>query len=255
MPQATLLTYLLPPPPQSLPRPLIDSSHSASRASHTSTFPTSPSKHTGSERNNAILDNIDPDTFLKAPDSSIDTCKNPLFPVQSYVLPVGATINEVEGGHVEALRRLTSIVLPVRYPDSFFKGAVHEAVPKAFSRVVLFESRPIGWIRCRLDPMSGPLRLGHPDRTYPQKQIYIQALCLLAPYRGQGLATALLDSISTLELLRQYNVSSAYAHVWEDNEDALEWYRKRGFKQILKVDEYYRKLKPPGAWIVKKDFS
>ena len=90
-----------------------------------------------------------------------------------------------------------------------------------------------------------------PKATTKDTQIYIQALCLLAPYRGYGAAASLLEAILTDKvLLKNWNVQGLYAHVWEDNEEGLAWYRKRGFKQTILVDGYYRKLKPSGAWVV-----
>ncbi len=43
-----------------------------------------------------------------------------------------------------------------------------------------------------------------------------------------------------------------YAHVWEKNEEALEWYGKRGFEVGEVVGGYYRRLKPGGATIVSR---
>lgn len=44
-----------------------------------------------------------------------------------------------------------------------------------------------------------------------------------------------------------------YAHVWEANEIALEWYLKRGFEVEQEVkQQYYRKLRPSGARIVRR---
>lgn len=51
-----------------------------------------------------------------------------------------------------------------------------------------------------------------------------------------------------------YNVEAVYAHVWERNEDALGWYERRGFvREDEIVEGYYRKLRPAGAWVVRKD--
>lgn len=49
------------------------------------------------------------------------------------------------------------------------------------------------------------------------------------------------------------NVKEIYAHVWEANEEALEWYVKRGFEVGEEVVEgYYRKLRPSGARVVRR---
>lgn len=50
-----------------------------------------------------------------------------------------------------------------------------------------------------------------------------------------------------------HHITEIYAHVWEANEDAIQWYMKRGFEvEDGVVEGYYRRLKPGGAWIVRK---
>jgi len=51
-------------------------------------------------------------------------------------------------------------------------------------------------------------------------------------------------------------VVEVYAHVWEANGDALEWYAKRGF-QVEQgiVQGYYRKLRPSGARVVRRSLG
>ncbi len=47
-------------------------------------------------------------------------------------------------------------------------------------------------------------------------------------------------------------MTGVYAHVWEANGEALEWYAKRGF-EAGEVDRgYYRRLKPDGARVVRR---
>ena len=164
----------------------------------------------------------------------------------------GIAILPVQRSDIPAIQRLTSTLLPVAYPEKFFSGCVEEILPARFSRVALSMSKPIGWIRCRLDPF--PEQTSPPSNARPiYNQIYVQALCLLAPYRGRGVATALLESILQPRLLLEHDIASVYAHVWECNIEALEWYAKRGFHQVVMVENYYRKLRPGGAWIVKRN--
>ena len=133
----------------------------------------------------------------------------------------------------------------------FFTEVAHDTMPAELSRVAIFNSKPIGWIRCRLDPGSD--NLSNSDIKQSRNRIYIQALCLVAPHRGQGIASMLLDSISQSNILDRYDVNTIDAHVWENNEDALGWYERRNFKRILMIEGYYRKLKPGGAWLVRKE--
>ncbi|OAV93955.1 hypothetical protein PTTG_12592 [Puccinia triticina 1-1 BBBD Race 1] len=50
-------------------------------------------------------------------------------------------------------------------------------------------------------------------------------------------------------------ISSAYVHVQFGNEDAKEFYLKRGFRVDGEVAEYYRKIEPRGAWILVKEVT
>ncbi|KAL8769000.1 MAG: hypothetical protein Q9209_004917 [Squamulea sp. 1 TL-2023] len=121
----------------------------------------------------------------------------------------------------------------------------------------------IGGIQCRIEQLpyhpAFSISLHTPDSpTGPKSYCYIQTLAILSPYRSKGIATGLLDVIITI-LCREEcyaGTASIYAHVWEENEEALEWYVRRGFqvsKEVLKG--YYRRLKPDGARVVWRDLG
>ena len=160
-----------------------------------------------------------------------------------------ALITHVCPSHLPSIQRLTVTTLPVRYGDTFFASTLTDPIATQLSRVVLYASEPVGWIRCRLEPCSS-------SASQPQlSQIYIQALALLSPYRHLGLASLLLDTILASPIAMAGETVCIYAHVWEKNEDALEWYARRGFKRVLLAERYYRRLKPGGAWIVRKELD
>jgi hypothetical protein len=51
-------------------------------------------------------------------------------------------------------------------------------------------------------------------------------------------------------------VQFAYAHVWIQNEDGLRWYIARGFTKAKDpVENYYFKLRPSRAWIVRRSIT
>jgi N-alpha-acetyltransferase 50 len=163
-----------------------------------------------------------------------------------------ATISPLTPETLNIIRHLTATTLPVRYNDKFFNETLTDPIASRLSRLVSYDAEIVGWIRCRVEPCSPSTAMSE-DQEKPLSQIYIQALALLAPYRGLGLASLLLENILANEIARSRQTVSVYAHVWEKNEAALEWYRKRGFKRIMLVDGYYGRLKPSGAWIVRKE--
>lgn len=94
----------------------------------------------------------------------------------------------------------------------------------------------VGAIRCRLLPSS---------------QLYISTIGVLAPYREHGIAVHLLQAV-VKKAVQEHGVTCVTAHVWEANEEGLEWYKKRNFDILGKEETYYRKLKPQGAYLVRK---
>ena len=96
--------------------------------------------------------------------------------------------------------------------------------------------RLVGAIRCRLLPSS---------------QLYISTIGVLSPYRTHGIAVHLLQAV-VKKAVAEHRVRCVTAHVWEANEEGLEWYKKRNFEILAKEDAYYRKLRPQGAFLVRK---
>jgi len=50
----------------------------------------------------------------------------------------------------------------------------------------------------------------------------------------------------------EYEVKTVSAHVWEANTEARQWYANQGFREVSFEKDYYRRLKPGGAWVVER---
>lgn len=194
-----------------------------------------------------------------------------------------ASIVPIVDAHVPALRRINTLLLPVNYQESFYHGILDPAVSGTFSRAILWQDdddpaappKVIGGVVCRLErsPFDDGGRYSrelakkahHAVAPPPVGQgyaLYIQSLGLLAPYRRYGLAAAavqgILDAATTttrpplVGAGGQLRIDWVYAHVWTENEDGLAWYTARAFQKDSVLDDYYFKLKPGSAWVVKK---
>lgn len=164
---------------------------------------------------------------------------------------------------IAGLRRLNGLLLPISYPDSFYKEIISDPVAQNLTLLARWtqddagvncSSRPqnpaklIGAIRSRLlDVSEGPPRK-------PGPMLYISTLVLLAPYRKLGIATQMFNAVLRTAI-DQHGVTSVGVHVWEANTDALEWYTKRGFREIHYDPAYYSKLSPHGARVMTRDVS
>jgi N-alpha-acetyltransferase 50 len=181
-------------------------------------------------------------------------------PASKSPLPPQASISPVHEKHIQPLKRINALLLPINYPDIFYQTIIDPQTLPNFSRVILWEDPPsfksvfssnpnpkvVGGIVCRLDR----------DEKTKSSSIYIQSLALLSPYRSHGLATAVLDDIINGLVktpLTEFPVTSLYAHVWTENAEGLEWYTARGFtREEPVVQGYYRRLQPGNAWIMRR---
>ncbi|RCI08599.1 hypothetical protein L249_4733 [Ophiocordyceps polyrhachis-furcata BCC 54312] len=184
---------------------------------------------------------------------SLQTSADAPLPPSPPNLPSQAGVRLVSAADTAALRRINALLLPVTYPDSFYARAVCRAQSGRFSRVVTWahdgeEAKVVGGVVCRLES---------DDEHDSGQRLYIQSLCLLAPYRGKGLMAAALDHvIATATSDAALDVRSVTAHVWTDNEDGLRWYESRGFgRRRQPVAGYYLRLRPDSAWLVHRQLS
>ncbi|KAF3054823.1 N-alpha-acetyltransferase 50 [Daldinia childiae] len=219
-----------------------------------------------------------PPSVAAAPSPTIEQNgpRSPLSPVPTTALSTRppslhpqATISPILPEHVPALRRITSLLLPVNYPDSFYARLSDPLSSGAFSRVVLWSDpsdsngspKVVGGLVCRPEPSpftSSSSRKPSSQPITPSSQpnaLYIQSLVLLSPYRQQGLAAALLDDVVRAAVTSPFACEEVYAHVWTDNEDGLRWYLARGFTKHGQVNGYYFKLRPDSAWIVRRNIG
>ena len=192
-------------------------------------------------------------------------------------------ITPVTTATLPSFRRTISLILPIRYPNSFYTSILTDPAASSLSRAAIWQHRSraskrkqendrpisqqlavsklsddflengelVGAIRCRLESVPKPPSTDNSPAV--EHMLYIQALALLSPYRGHGIATYLLDAVTTEALRMHADVSGVYAHVWEANEEGLDWYKRRGFVvEEPVIQGYYRRLKPDGARIVRR---
>jgi N-alpha-acetyltransferase 50 len=146
-------------------------------------------------------------------------------PSTSYQSPhPHITIDPVRTAHIPSLSRITGLLLPIRYPSSFYTACITDPVIASLSRVAVYHDHPvasgpsaestfgghqstskgglggtdkvIGGIRCRLERLFPEFAgLIQAEGSKPPTNLYIQTLHLLSPHRGNGVAASLLNSL------------------------------------------------------------
>ncbi|KAG8051392.1 hypothetical protein GUJ93_ZPchr0001g31774 [Zizania palustris] len=97
----------------------------------------------------------------------------------------------------------------------------------------------VGAIACRLEKKEGGAVC-----------VYIMTLGVLAPYRGLGIGSKLLNCV--LDLCEKQDVPEIYLHVQTNNDDAISFYKKFGFEITKTIEKYYKNIMPPDCYVLTK---
>ncbi|KAF9886250.1 hypothetical protein FE257_011863 [Aspergillus nanangensis] len=261
--------------------------HSPSPISASSSSARPPSRPRAPLPPQSIASSLNLATKYKPPPAKDPSFQPPAFPhpVESgYQTPhPHVTVESVSTAHIPSLTRITGLLLPIRYPNSFYTATITDPIVASLARVAIYHDHPaaaapatsatgtdkvIGGIRCRLERLLLSATESYPaESKQDPTNLYIQTLHLLSPYRGCGIAASLLNSLlfaenlspagskapsSLSDIVKHYNIRTVTAHVHEANDEGLKWYVARGFQvEDGVVENYYRRLKPSGAKIVR----
>ncbi|CAI9289394.1 unnamed protein product [Lactuca saligna] len=149
---------------------------------------------------------------------------------------VSISLDGVRDKNLMQLKKLNSVLFPVRYNDKYYADALASG---EFTKLAYYNDICVGSIACRLEKKeTGVVR------------VYIMTLGVLAPYRGLGIGTKLLNHV--LELSQKQNIGEIYLHVQTNNEDAISFYKKFGFEITETIKNYYTNITPPDCYVVTK---
>lgn len=180
-----------------------------------------------------------------------------------------ASIVPIQPGHVTPIKRINGLLLCISYPPWFYQQLSPPTSYSSYSRAIVWNDKPasqsqtvIGSLITRRDPVTEFKRSGEKEGVKPDDTaLYIAALTLLSPYRSKGLAQAALESVirqivATPVTQEAGGIKSLYAHVWTENHEGLDWYKKMGFhKEGSPVEGYYQRLQPSTAWVLRRHIS
>jgi ribosomal protein S18 acetylase RimI-like enzyme len=246
MPQSSLMKWLSKPAavtePSPAPLPPTVPEPTQDNDTHTPPSPSNESQHNEDLKNEPI---------------------NPLKPFlqpSNPPLPPNIELRGPTKEDMPSFKKLNSILLPIPYPESFYKEILADPVDRSITLMALWHDSPsdigkvkgrlVGAIRCRL--FAKPPGNSASKARVEGPMLYLSTLVLLSPYRGYGVAAHMLDRLIR-SAVEDYGITSVGAHVWEANEEGLQWYRKRGFRVVSREVGYYRRLNPQDAVVMLRD--
>ncbi|CAG9462907.1 unnamed protein product [Pedinophyceae sp. YPF-701] len=165
--------------------------------------------------------------------------------VPDALLDASADSIEIEGSRVDFrplcsenvgdLKRLNSVLFPINYNDKIYEQCMQSG---RCTQLAYVGNELVGAIACRLEARAGGAAC------------YIATLGVHAPYRGQCLGTVLLHR--AMQACRDDDaIGEALLHVQTNNDAALKFYLRNNFRVLGVVKNYYRRIAPPDAWLLR----
>ncbi|GAQ78662.1 GCN5-related N-acetyltransferase [Klebsormidium nitens] len=150
---------------------------------------------------------------------------------------VAVSFDDVREKNLKQLRKLNQVLFPVRYEEKFYTDVLSSG---EYTKLAYYSDICVGAIASKLEKRpEGGLRL------------YIMTLGVLAPYRRLGIASKLLQHC--LDLCHgNAEVHEAYLHVQTSRYEAIAFYKKFGFEIVETLENYYKRIDPPHAYVLMK---
>ena len=150
---------------------------------------------------------------------------------------------ELTEHNVGQLRKLLNSTLPVNYHNDFYYRLTSY---QRYSKLAYFKDILIGAITCKDDH----LKVG--DIEEPQHGAYIMTITVFDKYRRYGIASKLLQE-AMKECCEDREVNYIFLDVQENNESALEFYKKHGFAVSHLREDYYTNIEPANSYFLYKE--
>ena len=143
--------------------------------------------------------------------------------------------------NIKNLELLISKTFPVSYSENFYDRVVN--LWKDLSCYAIIKDVIIGAITCRIEEYKG------------QQYMYILALSVFQAYRRGGVASQLYDEM-IIRLRKEHpEVVGVYIHTPSNNDEAIKFYEKKGFKITERLTDYYMSLEVKEGAVLEKLFA
>ncbi|OBA24444.1 acyl-CoA N-acyltransferase [Metschnikowia bicuspidata var. bicuspidata NRRL YB-4993] len=168
------------------------------------------------------------------------------------------TLDDLTPNNLGTFKKINEVSLPTSYPESWYKESLDSA---QIVKLAFYNELPVGAIKGKLFHTSHKLpnfelsTKSNMNTKIVMNALYLESLAVLKAYRNQGVASELLQWI--ISEAKSRFVHEIFLHVHVENDEAIQWYKKKGFVQKDEVvKDYYKEqgLPQPDAAILSISF-
>lgn len=147
-------------------------------------------------------------------------------------------LGDITKHNIKLLRRLNQAIFPVNYNEKFYKDVLEAG---ELAKLAFYNDVVVGAVCCRIEECGN------------ERRLYIMTLGCLFTYRRLGIGTTMLKHV--LDIATRKGIDNIYLHVQINNEGAIEFYKRFEFEVVDMREDYYKKIEPSSALVLKKQMS
>lgn len=168
------------------------------------------------------------------------------------------TLDDLTDNNWGTFKKLVLVTLPTSYPESWYNDSLNS---DQIVKIAFYSELPVGQVKGKLInsthniPNFEVSSARQVNSKIIPNAVYLESLSVLKAYRGLGIGSKLLAWV--IEEAKLKFVHEVVLHVHVDNTEVIEWYKKKGFKQVgEKVVDYYKQqgLTNPDALVLSLTF-
>lgn len=147
-------------------------------------------------------------------------------------------LGDITKHNIKLMRRLNQSIFPVNYNEKFYKDVLEAG---ELAKLAFFNDVVVGAVCCRIEQVDN------------ERRLYIMTLGCLFTYRRLGIGTTMLKHV--LDFATKKGIDNIYLHVQSNNTGAIDFYKKFHFEIVDVKEDYYKRIEPSSALVLRKQMG
>ncbi|CAJ0598946.1 unnamed protein product [Cylicocyclus nassatus] len=143
----------------------------------------------------------------------------------------------IDTNNIRLVKNLHAGVFPVQYSEAYFQKVQNNDLCAA----LVVDGECLGVVCCKFEIVGC------------SKFLYIMSLAVHPLYRCRGIGSRLLDF--AINKAESHSVSTIRLHVQINNQNAIHFYKNRGFTILETTKNYYHRCFPTDAYLMQKQLQ
>ncbi|CAI5755944.1 unnamed protein product [Candida verbasci] len=161
-------------------------------------------------------------------------------------------LDDLTINNVGVLKKINEVTVGTNYPQSWYDSILKSS--DSIVKLAYYSEIPIGGMKAKTFNNSQSKSnfqevISSNISNKTPNCVYIESFAILKAYQSLGVGSKLLTWL--IEETKSRFIHEIIVHLHTDNKKAIEWFEKKGFKQLTEIKDYYKDqgLENPDAYL------